>query len=424
MEFTLPLALFALALPIVVLALAFVPQRPVRTETGALELWRRVAELSPRGGARSNWRPPAWIVVVALGLVAWALALAAPLVVGARDETWHVLVDRRAHMLLDVEPGTTRLASVLELVREQIERERGDVNVSWSSPGLDDLVTRSDEPAPLEHFLRAPVADVAPHFAAHDRAGVVFASANFDELVAVTAGRAASGGGEVLGPVAAGPDGFVVWNGAGFVVEPSPRSAGRVVIEAGVPELVVRFAAVFAQQRGLEITGADSASEREGDASAAPLRLVLAAAAPSIATDGAALDLTGSTLFAGAFPVARLVSGGPLAPTKHGVVAVHTSTRDRSVPLAVAAMGRITFAPGEWLEADPSDFALGLSATFDSALSPDARLVPVAGRRAQGEPRVELGAPPPPTRAPVQWRAPLGALAALLFALAAWLRRR
>ena len=68
MQFTVPLALFALALPLVVLALAFVPQRPVRTETGALELWRRVAQLSPRGGARSTWRPPAWVVAVVLGL--------------------------------------------------------------------------------------------------------------------------------------------------------------------------------------------------------------------------------------------------------------------------------------------------------------------------------------------------------------------
>jgi len=419
MEFTLPLALFALALPIVVLALAFVPQRPVRAETGALELWRRVAELSPRGGARSNWRPPAWIVVVAVGLVAWAFALAAPLVVGARDETWRVVVDRRAHMLLDVEPGRTRLASVLELVRSKIERERGDVNVSWSSPGQGDVVTRSDEPAPLTHFLSAPVTDVAPHFAAHDRAGVVFASANFEELVALFAGRAASGGPQVPGPVAAGSDGFVVWNGAGFVVEPNPRSAGRIEIAAGVPELVVRFAAVYAAERGLEI--AASESDSDANTSAVPTRLVLAAAPAPI--DGAA-DLAGSTVFAGAFPVARLASGRSLTADSHGVVVVHTDTSDRAVPLAVALSGRVTFAPGEWLEADPSDLALGLSAVFDDALSPDARLVPVAGRRAQGEPRITLGAPPPPTRAPMQWRAPLGALAALLFALAAWLRRR
>jgi hypothetical protein len=418
MQFTVPLALFALALPLVVLALAFVPQRPVRTETGALELWRRVAQLSPRGGARSTWRPPAWVVAVVFGLVAWALALAAPLVVGARDEVWRVLVDRRAHMLLDVEPGRTRLAAVLELVRAELERERGDVAVCWSSPGLADVVTRSVEPAPLAHFLRAPVADSAPHFAANDRGGVVFTGANFDELVAVSAGRAASGGPQVPGPVAAGPDGFLVWDGAGFTAQPAPSSAGRLAIDAAVPELVARFAAVFAAQRGLEVIdiGAEPGQ--------VPMRLELVAALPSEGHVDAAADLSGATVFAGAHPVARLSSGGPLAGDHPGIVVAHTELDERTVPLAVATSGRITFAPGEWLEADATDLALGLAAVFDDALAPDARLVPVAGRRAQGEPRIALGAPPPFARAPVEWRAPLGALAALLFALAAWLRRR
>jgi hypothetical protein len=415
MLFEVPTALALLALPVLVLLVALVPRRPLRAETGALELWRRVAEESPRGGTRRAWAPPLWLLAVVLGLVAWAFALAAPRSAVRGAERWHVLVDRRPHMLLEVAPGTTRLAAVLELVRSTLARERGDVDVLWSSPGLDDVATSVDEPFPLAHFLAAAPADRAPDFAAHDAPGTVFATSTVEGLVALRAGTAQSGGPSVPGLVALGPDGALHWDGSAFATLPAPGRAGCIAVDAAAPALLREFMASYAVARGLDLVArAPEAGGAEG-----PVRLVIGA------EPGVGDDLAGAVVAAGDRPLARLESGAELAPHAGGVVALEAlAPGSARRPIATVEPGRLRVATGEWIELDPTEFALGLGELLDEALAPDARFVPVSGRRAQGEPTCTLGTPPAPREAALHLRAPLALFAAASFALAAWLRRR
>lgn len=413
MEFALAEALFLFVVPIGVLALAFAPRRPVRAATGTLALWKRAVREESVRGTRSRWRPPAWLLVVVAGLACWVLALAHPRLPAADREEWHVLVDRRPRMLLTSDAGSTRLASALERARTTLVRERGAVRIRWSSPGLADVVTTADEPAPVEVLASAPPARRSPVFAAHDEPGTLWLSARAPLASREAAGYVASGGAAVHGFVAAGADGWSWWDGARIERRAAPADAGLLVTSGALPELVAAFARVYAATRGLALAGEGAVNPGavrlviEGRAGGEPLPagvpIVATAGTLAHAVDATALPPDGGAARVGA--VARLAGGD-------------------QAPVLVLTDGRVRVASGTWEAADSERFALGLGALFDAELAPDARIVPLAGRRDQGAPGIELGALPDPLPVATDRRSLLAFVAAACFALAALLRTR
>lgn len=415
MEFAFVEALLLIAVPLGVLALAFAPRKPVRATTGTLALWRRAVKDESLRGSRSRWRPPLWLLVAVAGLVCWVLALAHPRVPAPDREEWHVLVDRRPRMLLAAGGGRSRLAVALERARALLAEERGAVRVRWSSPGLADVVTRAGEPAPIDALLGAPPARRPPTFEAHDAAGTLWVTLRAPITRPERAGHVASGGAAVPGFVAAGPDGWSWWDGATTELRPAPEGVGVVVARGPLPELVTEFARVFAAARGLDVAGGSA-----GAATAGSVRLVLEGVA-----DGPPLA-DGALVATAEGPLARVVDARSLAPVADAVrvgATVRGADGDEA-PVLVLGDGRVRVASGTWNAPDAESFALGLGALLDGELAPDPRIVPLAGRRDQGEPVAELGALPEPLPVATDRRPHLALAAAACFALAALLRAR
>ncbi|MEZ5976663.1 MAG: hypothetical protein R3F34_00360 [Planctomycetota bacterium] len=408
MELVAPLALLTLLVPLAVLVLALAPRRPRREATGTLEIWRRAVQGAPTGGSSRRWRPPAWIVVAAAGLVAWSFSLAAPRLEARDAETYVVLVDRRPRMLLELEDGRSRLDAALTAVVELLG-ERGDARVSWRTPGADAFETRVSDGAPFARLAALPPADRAPDFEAFDERGVVWVTCTAGTLAPLRAGLVTSGGTAVRGFVGVGPDGWTFWDGSGFEVREAPADPGVVALGEGLPELVDAFVRAYAVARGLGVAPMGARSPR--------LEVTASARGPALRE--------GARVVAGTRPVAVVRGGFALPRGAVGRVVLEAVDGDGTrAALAVADSGRVLVAPCELGELAPEDVALGLGGVFDEALAPDARLVPVAGRRSQGEPVVRAGEPPEPLPSPFPLRAPLAVVAALAFALAAWLRGR
>src|SRR6185436_10342875 len=105
LELARPLALLALALPLLILVLARWLAHPLPLATGTLAIWLRTGARDARRSERVRARIPPAVWVLAFGLLCGALALAGPrLRVRREPALWRIVVDRSPSMYL-VEQG-------------------------------------------------------------------------------------------------------------------------------------------------------------------------------------------------------------------------------------------------------------------------------------------------------------------------------
>lgn len=415
-----PEALALLALPLLLLAVARLTARPAPAPTGSLRLWRALAQRS--AGARgARGRVPPAVVALAAALALAALAFAGPALASpAPGRLFVALVDRSPAMHLPVGPrqagsgAGTRLDAALELARGHLARSAGPRDrVRWESPGREDLVLPAGESPPAAWLAPDGRPAELPVFEARDVPGALWITDRPRPASAATV--AAGGGADAPGPVGERGGALLVWEGGGRVTERAapPRRALLVARDGEPHALWADLLAAWCAERGLELAAAERAGE-------ADLVVLLPEPAPAgaaravVGRDGWSLEAElcdapdlgraeARTWLAGPPPdVAPLVRWAP------GAVALGLA------PLAEPA-------------GDPAAFALSWGSLLDGALPPRAGVVPLADRRAAGEPRLSAGAPPEagggPERAAPPLPALLAALAGAAALAAAWLGR-
>ena len=121
-----PLGLVALVLPVLVWIFARRDSAPQPARTGALRLWRQVAQQGPPRGERKRRPWTAAFILCLAALTLGALALGAPQrsAAAVRDPL-HLLVDRSPSMFLDRD-GRSRYAFALDAACAWLD-ERGIV---------------------------------------------------------------------------------------------------------------------------------------------------------------------------------------------------------------------------------------------------------------------------------------------------------
>lgn len=232
LEWTRPLGLLALALPIAVLLASRLLVHPVEIATGTLDLWKRVRAARPSASSRSRMRIPPAVWLLAAGLALGALALAGPRMRRSASRELRVLVDRSPSMELPL-GARTRRERATEIARKWIDENLpAGSQVAWIDRrelfGLED-----DRPDTLWVTDRAP--EPLP-----DRAGFV-----------------ASGGDAVPGPIAVDGSTRYDWDGERIVEVPSDAPKRRVVANGELPQPIADVWAAWAEARGA-IVGAES----------------------------------------------------------------------------------------------------------------------------------------------------------------------
>ncbi|MFN0007627.1 MAG: hypothetical protein ACKVXR_06940 [Planctomycetota bacterium] len=343
LEWTRPLGLLALALPIAVLLASRLLARPSEIATGTLEVWKRVLAAQPRASPRSRRRIPPAVWMLAAGLALGALALAGPRKPSSAARELRVLVDRSPSMELPLGAGTRRDRAT-ELARKWIDENlpRGS-RVEWLEQrgafGPED-----DRPDTLW------VTDAAPQ-PPPERAGLV-----------------ASGGGTVPGAIAVDGTTRFDWDGDRIVEVPMGAPKRRVLVSGELPVPIAGVLAAWADARGA-IMGT-------GDDPGASLVLRTGVSGPSrdveVGRDGWKAGATA----AGAPP--------PLP----------TWLEDREQRALVCfEPGRIESALVSMSdpEGDPAAFAVSWARLFDDAVLAPPGVVELGERRAAGDERILTG---------------------------------
>jgi hypothetical protein len=346
LEWTRPLGLLALALPIALLLASRLLARPVAVATGTLDLWRRVAAARARAPSRSRRRVPPALWLLAAGLGLGALALAGPRTPGRAARELRVLVDRSPSMELPLGSGTRRERAVA-LARAWI-----DSNLPAGS-----RVEWIDRAGPFEPGDDRPdtlwVTDAAPQ-PPPERAGFV-----------------ASGGGAVPGPIAVQGSTRYDWDGERIVEAPG-AAPQRTVAATGLPLPIADVLAAWVEARGAALT--------HGDDPGASLVV-----RTSQAVDRRDLEIGRDGWSA------RAVAAGSAA--------TRTMWLEDGDHRAIVA-----FAPGAIESAivsmeeplgDPAAFAVSWAKLFDEAVLAPAGVVELAERRAAGGEALRAPAPAP-----------------------------
>jgi len=417
LEWARPGAAAALLLTPLYLWLARLRARPREVVIGTLHLLPAGAEAA---GARHRRRPPpaAWLAALALlcGAVAWIGPRPAR-VAGARR--WTCVLDRTPSMFLarsDASPET-RLAAALAAARGLLAAEAGaEERVRWLSPGRPALDLARDEAPPPDWLAASPAR--APDWELFDAPGTLWITDRAPAAVRVHAGLAASGGAARPGPIAADGRSSLSWDGATLAL--GPGLARGLALEGELPAVVQRVARAWGDARGFELG--------PGTSGGADVALVLARAGTG--------PLVGVRVARDGWSATGRAAAGGLAPsTDEGEAEdwlLGRSPQGERIALVRARAGRIELALAELSEpaGDPALFALSWGALLDRWAAPAPEVVPLAERRAAGEP--ELAAPLAPrtedeggdARAESYGEAALSLAAALLSLLAVLVGRR
>lgn len=378
LEFVRPGALAALALPLVLLVLSRFAARPLVRPTGALAIWRRVAEQEPVVTARRGWRPRLDVVLVCLASALAVLAVAEPRVRAADGGgDWTIVLDASPGMHLPHGAGAdTRLDAGIARALAWIESERapGDELV-WRSPGREtDGGVRAAAPPPV--WLDAPTTPVArPDWSAHDRPGHVWVSDRAPERAPIAATLVLTGGDAAPGWVGVRDGRALHWDGAALV-DAGPAPAPRVAIAGSYPAPLETLVRLWMDERGALDAG------RSEDAG---LRLV---GPDEPATRTRVVGRDGWSAVAG---LADLDLG-----TGPGWTAWLSEPGAEGDALVCWRAGRIEHRLAE-LEApsgDPAAFAVSLGGLLDAALLAPRGVVGLEHRRAPASAAVRPGRAP------------------------------
>jgi len=434
LAFVRPPALFALAIPLLLLALAKLLARPERRATGSLRLWMRLA--AHEGEAASALRPgiplPLWLLSGSFAAAILALA-------GPHDEEsstgrlWRIIVDRSPSMYLRQEPALPigelafmgarseelqrSVPGVAVRLEVALDAALSELAKSWKPN--DRLRYESENRESLD--LTQPVAprpawwgpgafeSAEPDFVSDDARGTLFVTDRAQPLE--HAGLFASGGGEVYGLLGRRKSLRLEWaGGSAFEEQPASPRLVSCVGNGAVAEVLEHWCLT----RGFSFTRATDGGEEPA------LRLDLAAGEPpleplSVERDGWRLEVRVG------LPVEQVAS-----PREPREIWLQQGTRE----LVVWSPGRIevnwTAFDGERSASpggDPAAFAVSWSRLFDRAVLPEPGAVSLAERQSAGDPRAALGEPPiepAPTGEASRYEAWLAWLAAALAAAAAW----
>ena len=381
-EWSRPQGLFALILPILVIARAFVRARPEERATGTLALWQRAFAANAAGGSRRRLELPLWLVLLALSLTAGALALAGPRKRPPEESaTWHVVLDSSPSMFLPTGGGKSRLELACEELRVRLADSAVTseaTGIEWVRPRPDGVVERSLDTLP-ESWLRNPRnAWPETDWTPWDRAGHIWLTDDARGLEPDVAGVMASGGDLVPGPVAIHGTTRIDWDGERLLEVAYGAERSFVACSSDIPERLRELFAVWARERGFEVRTDD----RESDSCL--LRFDTAGEGTdrelSAGRDGWSLSVSGRALELGAARAAEC-----WLATTDGACVVSWER------------GRVTFALVDGrivLSGAPESIAVSWASLWDQALLEPNTTVDVGERASAG---------------PASWRAPVTA---------------
>lgn len=374
LELAHPAALGLLLVPLVVLwYVARALARPRPDATGALEIWKRSAPEAPRSSSARTIPPAVWLLAAALACA--AVAIAGPRAGGnPPSRSLLVVVDRSPSMYL-ASGGTTRFERALALTREHLARLGGE-EVRWIAPPTFGDEARAPRDCPLAWSTAPREGALEPAFDLYDRPDTLWLTDRAPTPLPRRAGVCASGGEAVPGPIGVSDGRVVAWDGERLVAGDA-RARDRIALDRGLPARVTRFARVWAAARGLDVVDAEAA---DGEDTALVVRQAADGVVQSgtVARDGWSARATWRAPIVLDAPEGRLVAW---LSARDGPVVAFGSRR------IVVALESIDEPSG-----DPAAFPVSWSALFDAALAPPAGCVPLAERRAAGDPFVRAPA--------------------------------
>lgn len=333
LEWTRPLGLLALALPIAVLLASRLLARPAEIATGTLDVWKRVLAARPRDATRSRLRIPPAVWLLAVGLALGALALAGPRRPTSASRELRVLVDRSPSMGLPLGTGTRRDRAVA-MARAWIGENAPGASVEW--------LERRDSFGPED-----------------DRAETLWVTDAAPRPPPQRAGFVASGGDAVPGAIAVDGTTRFDWDGDRIVEVPGAAPKRRVGVSGALPKPIADVLAAWAEARGA-IVGEGGDSLVLATSGSGPRRDV------QVARDGWS---------------ARAVAAG--APS-----ALATWLEDAEHRALVSyAPGRIesSIVSMSDPEGDPAAFAVSWARLFDDAVLAPPGVVELGERRGAGK---------------------------------------
>jgi len=424
LEWTRPVGLVALVLPLLLLFLSRRRERPEPMPVGTFELWRELGGTAT-GELRRRRVPLARLFLIA-ALTSGAVALGGPRRIRVDPpRIWRVVLDESPSMGLahtDVSSAPTgvgtRYDSALALLDAFLaERGASRSDVQWVRPGVD---------------------GVSPVWERHDLIGTLWLTDRVPDVTPGRAGVIACGGGRVPGPVATTSTGILTWDGERLVEEPgaAPR---HVLLQGELAEPVASLARLWAAQRGLAV----SVGSADGEARDVALR-IMGVEAGTGRDAGASVDAGASIEagvdaeaivtrdgWSGAAQVRRVPdtwNGTDLETWLQATVSGDLQPADprSGAPWPVVRWRRGAVLVGltelDGPQGDPAAFVVSWSELFDRAVQPAPGVVAV-GERAEAGPslvRPPAAGPRPAVGAVHPWPlvSVLAALAAALAALA------
>ncbi len=410
-SFAQPLALLALLAVPILWWRARAAGRGEPQWTGALVLWRRVAQEAVPLDARERRGLPLSVFAALLAAVLGSLALAGPQHSreGAGASRWTLVLDRSPSMFLPLQSGSnapTRIERAVELAVAACEREGVAAQArEWSTWAFDGVHVARGERPPQAWLLPDWGPGGSLPWTQLDQPDHVWVSDCEPEFTPLAAGRIHCGASAVAGVVADLGPRCLVWDGREVSEQDWSAPRAGLWIEAGVPEDLAILARLWAAERALEVVNESRA------ACLSLTRAEFPADEPPIA----------GKLVAEQWSIPASVSGA-LAAGRSSDWAEFEDLQGRRSPAVQWRPGEVRTCVSALSaeRADPAVFALAWVALFDAARLPVPGLVGVAERAKTGPLRVD---PPKAagraSKASVQNLAPFLAVLASALALAA-----
>ena len=379
--FATPSFLWLLVVPPIVVWLARARRRPRLRDSGAIEIWRELAERTAQAQATRARTLPAWLVLWAAGACALILALAGPVVATAASSRPATLaVDMRPGVFLrygepgaplgptTAEPqlGDTRIARALELawptVLELAAQAGGRLELRLGRAAPIAVPVRLD--AVIALLEVAEVDPRTPEPSRDDRPEVLWILAEAPSVPLRSARWVRPAASPVPGFVA--PDLWFDGTGVERRAGPEDERGVMVVLEDRRHALLARFAETWARTRGLS---------REEIDRAARLRVgsFVGERSDIVRWSASRFELE-----------VELEGGGDDLADPRSEVWLRAAD---GTPLVLGRPGEVRFALGEWRApgGDQAAFALALGELLDRALLPPRGIVSAAARAAWTE---------------------------------------
>ena len=379
LEWTRPLGLAALALPVLVWLLSIRRERPEPVAVGTFDLWRDMPDEG--GGELRRRRVPLsrWLLIAALSC--GALALAGPRRARAAPPlVWRAVVDPSPSMFLEhTDDGGaptgagTRLEAAVARFHSFVDGAGERAAIEWRRPAPGGVEVETGRALPVRWRRPPRPARRAPVWERHDEPGVLWLTDAAPAAEPARAGIVASGGGPVPGLVGTAGEVRLEWDGARVLEVPGARPRA-VSVTGDLAAPILAFARAWAEERGLAW----------GRAAGAEVALAIVAEPAEPARDAAVgRDGWSAPARVGRAP-ARAASGAPLATwlaaEVDGELRAVVSWRTGEVRVAVVALGEPA--------GDPASFAVSWAELLDGAVLPAEGVVALDERRAAGEGRV------------------------------------